>query len=75
MRCRRSDRAARRLTYAAGWGFGIVKARPVPDEAAELLQLLIANDTAVEAVKIGFWFLNARKSVLEAAEDRFLATG
>ena len=63
------------LTYAAGWGYGIVNGTPVPDEAAALLQHLIAVDTAVEGVKTGFWFLSDRKSVLEAAEDRFPATG
>lgn len=62
-----------KLTYAAGWGFGIVKSSPKQEEAAALFQHLIAPETAVEAVKTSFWFLSARKSVLAAAGDKFPA--
>jgi multiple sugar transport system substrate-binding protein len=54
-------------TYAAGWGYGIVKTSPNMAEAKELLSFLVSTPVAVEAVKVGFWFLNARKSVLAAA--------
>lgn len=55
-------------TYAAGWGFGIVKTSPNLAEAKELYRYLVSNEGAVEAVKTGgFWFLSARKSVLAAA--------
>ena len=54
-------------TYAAGWGYGIVKTSPNLAEAKELLSFLVSTPVAVEAVKIGFWFLNARKSVLAVA--------
>ena len=54
-------------TYAAGWGFGIVKTSPNLAEAKELLQFLVSKDVAVEAMKTSFWFLSARKSVLAAA--------
>jgi len=54
-------------TYAAGWGWGIVKNSPNLDAAKEMFKFLISNETSVEAVKVGFWFLNARKSVLAAA--------
>jgi ABC-type glycerol-3-phosphate transport system substrate-binding protein len=54
-------------TYTAAWGFGIVKTAPNLAEAKELLSFLISNDTAVKAMEVGFWFLNARKSVLAAA--------
>jgi ABC-type glycerol-3-phosphate transport system substrate-binding protein len=54
-------------TYAAAWGFGIVKTSPNLAEAKELLKFLVTKETAVEAMKVGFWFLNARKSVLAAA--------
>src|SRR6266540_4246433 len=54
-------------TYAAGWGWGIVKNSPNLEPAKELFKFLISNTTSVEAVKVGFWFLNARKSVLAAA--------
>lgn len=60
-------------TYAAGWGFGIVKTSPNLAEAKELLKFLVSTPVAVEAVKVGFWFLNARKSVLAAApQDNWL---
>lgn len=55
-------------TYAAGWGFGIVKTSPNLAEAKELFKFLVSKDVAVEAMKVGFWFLNARKSVLAAAD-------
>ncbi len=54
-------------TYAAGWGFGIIKTSPNLEEAKELLKFLVSKEVAAEAVKVGFWFLNARKSVLAAA--------
>jgi len=54
-------------TYAAGWGWGIVKNSPNLDAAKEMFKFLVSNETSVEAVKVGFWFLNARKSVLAAA--------
>jgi ABC-type glycerol-3-phosphate transport system substrate-binding protein len=54
-------------TYAAGWGWGIVKNSPNLEPAKELFKFLISEEAAVEAVKVGFWFLNARKSVLAAA--------
>jgi ABC-type glycerol-3-phosphate transport system substrate-binding protein len=60
-------------TYPAAWGFGIVKTSPNLAEAKELLQFLASKETAVEAMKVGFWFLNARKSVLaEAPQDNWL---
>jgi ABC-type glycerol-3-phosphate transport system substrate-binding protein len=54
-------------TYAAGWGWGIVKNSPNLEPAKELFQFLISNEAAAKAVEVGFWFLSARKSVLEAA--------
>jgi len=54
-------------TYAAAWGYGIVKNTPHLEEAKELFKFLISNEVSVEAVKGNFWFLNARKSVLEVA--------
>lgn len=60
-------------TYAAAWGFGIVKTSPNLAEAKELLKFLISKEAAVEAMKVGFWFLSARKSVLAAApQDNWL---
>ncbi len=54
-------------TYAAGWGWGIVKNSPNLEAAKETFKFLVSNKTAADAVKVGFWFLNARKSVLEVA--------
>lgn len=60
-------------TYPAGWGFGLVKTSPNLAAAKELFTFLVSKDTAVEAMKVGFWFLNARKSVLAAApQDSWL---
>jgi len=60
-------------TYAAAWGFGIVKTSPNLEEAKELLKFLVSKEVAVEAMRVGFWFLSARKSVLAAApQDNWL---
>jgi multiple sugar transport system substrate-binding protein len=55
-------------TYPAAWGFGIVKTAPNMAEAKELMKWLITPETAVAAMKSGFWYLNARKSVMKAAD-------
>jgi multiple sugar transport system substrate-binding protein len=54
-------------TYAAGWGYGIVKNSPNLEASKELFKFLVSNEASVEAVKVGFWFLSGRKSVLAAA--------
>lgn len=55
-------------TYAAGWGYGIVKTSPNLAEAKELFKFLVSNQGAVDGINYGgFWFLSARKSVLAAA--------
>jgi len=60
-------------TYPAAWGFGIINTSPNLEEAKELLSFLVSTEIAVEAMKTGFWFLNARKSVLAAApQDNWL---
>lgn len=60
-------------TYTAAWGFGIIKTSPNLAQAKELVKFLAGNTVAVEAMKVGFWFLNARKSVLAAApQDNWL---
>lgn len=60
-------------TYPAAWGFGIIRTSPNLEEAKELLSFLVSTEVAVEAMKVGFWFLNARKSVLaEAPQDNWL---
>lgn len=60
-------------TYPAAWGFGIIRTSPNIEEAKELVSWLATNEAAVAAMKAGFWFLNARKSVLaEAPKDNWL---
>ncbi len=56
-------------TYPAAWGFGIVKTSPNMAEAKELMKWLTTPETAVKAMKAGFWYLNARKSVIAAADQ------
>jgi ABC-type glycerol-3-phosphate transport system substrate-binding protein len=56
-------------TYPAAWGFGIVKTAPHMDEAKEFVKWMCTKETAVAAMKAGFWYLNARKSVLAAADQ------
>jgi ABC-type glycerol-3-phosphate transport system substrate-binding protein len=57
-------------TYAAAWGFGIVKTSPNLEAAQELLKFLVSNEIAAESAKISFWYVNARKSVLDAVGDQ-----
>jgi ABC-type glycerol-3-phosphate transport system substrate-binding protein len=57
-------------TYAAAWGFGIVKTSPNLEAAKELFTFLISNEVAAEAAKSGFWYVSARKSVLDAVGDQ-----
>lgn len=56
-------------TYAAAWGFGIVKTAPNQAEAKELLKFIVSKDIAPIAAQTSFWFVNARKSVLAALPD------
>jgi ABC-type glycerol-3-phosphate transport system substrate-binding protein len=38
-------------------------------EAKELMKWLVTPESAVKAMKAGFWYLNARKSVMAAADQ------
>ena len=57
-------------TYAAAWGFGLVETAPELDAAKEVMQFLISPEVAAEAARAGFWYVNARKSVLDAVGDQ-----
>jgi ABC-type glycerol-3-phosphate transport system substrate-binding protein len=57
-------------TYAAGWGFGVVKTAPELDAAKELFQFMVTPEAAAEAARAGFWYVSARKSVLDAVGDQ-----
>lgn len=63
-------------TYAAAWGWGIVKTSPNLAEAKEALKFLVSKDWGVAAMQLptpAFWFLSARKSVLPLApQDNWL---
>jgi ABC-type glycerol-3-phosphate transport system substrate-binding protein len=60
-------------TYAAGWGYSIPKTAPNADAARELVRFLTATENVVKMVQYGSWFLNARHSILKAAENRGMA--
>jgi ABC-type glycerol-3-phosphate transport system substrate-binding protein len=57
-------------TYAAAWGFGIPKTAPELDAAKEALNFLVSPEVAAEAARTSFWYVNARKSVLDAVGDK-----
>jgi multiple sugar transport system substrate-binding protein len=60
-------------TYAAGWGYGIPRTAPNAEAAKELVKFLIATENVTKMITYSTWFLNARHSVLRAAEDKDLA--
>lgn len=60
-------------TYGAGWGYGVVKSSPMLDNAKKLFQHMIDQETAVEAVKLSYWFLSPREGVLEASGGKGVA--
>ena len=60
-------------TYAAGWGYGILKSAPNPDGARALLQFLVDIESAGEMAVIDTWYLSNRHSVLEKVGDQGMA--
>ncbi|HZQ06178.1 MAG TPA: extracellular solute-binding protein [Anaerolineae bacterium] len=63
-------------TYAAAWGWGIVKTSPNLDAAKDTIKFLTDKNWGVSAMQLptpAFWFLSARKSTLDAApQDNWL---
>jgi ABC-type glycerol-3-phosphate transport system substrate-binding protein len=57
-------------TYAAAWGFGLVKTAPELEAARETFQFLVSPEVAAEAARAGFWYVSARNSVLAAVGDQ-----
>jgi ABC-type glycerol-3-phosphate transport system substrate-binding protein len=57
-------------TYAAAWGFGIVRTSPNLEAARELFTFLVSPEAAAEAARQGFWYVSARRSVLDAVGDQ-----
>jgi len=60
-------------TYAATWGFGLVKTAPNLDAAKEVFQFLVSPEAAAEMAASSVWYLSARKSVLDRVGDQGLA--
>jgi len=60
-------------TYAASWGFGIVKTAPELDAAEEVFKFLISPEVAVEMALISVWYVSARKSILAVMGDAGVA--
>ena len=60
-------------TYAAGWGYGILKSAPNPAGAQELLKFLVSKENAGQMALIDTWYLSNRTSVLEAVGDTGMA--
>lgn len=60
-------------TYAAGWGYGILKSAPNQAGAQELLQFLVDIENAGQMALIDTWYLSNRHSVLEAVGDQGMA--
>jgi ABC-type glycerol-3-phosphate transport system substrate-binding protein len=60
-------------TYAASWGFGLVKTAPNLDAAKEVFKFLVSPEVAAEMALISVWYVSARKSVLKAVGDQGVA--
>ncbi len=60
-------------TYAAGWGYGILKSAPNAEGAKALLKFLVDKKNAGEMAKINTWYLINRKSVMEAVGEQGMA--
>jgi ABC-type glycerol-3-phosphate transport system substrate-binding protein len=60
-------------TYAAGWGYGILKSAPNQEGAQKLLQFLVDKKNAGQMALIDTWYLSNRHSVLEAVGDKGMA--
>ena len=60
-------------TYAASWGFGLVKTAPNLDAAKEVFKFLVSPEVAAEMALKSVWYVSARKSVLAAVGDQGIA--
>jgi trehalose/maltose transport system substrate-binding protein len=57
-------------TYAAGWGYGVPKTTKNPEAAKTLVEFLADTKNAAPMALTNTWYLNSRKSVLEAVGDK-----
>jgi len=60
---------ARRVSYAAAWGWVIPKTAPNKEAAKEFVKFIASTENAPKLAKISVWFLNTRHSVLNAVGD------
>ena len=60
-------------TYAASWGFGLVKTAPNLDAAKEVFKFLVSPEVAALMALTSVWYVSARKSVLAAVGDQGIA--
>lgn len=60
-------------TYAASWGFGIVKTSSNLEAAKEVFKFLVSPQVAAEMALTSVWYVSARKSVLKAVGDTQIA--
>ena len=60
-------------TYAASWGYGLVKTAPNLDAAKEVFKFLVSPEVTIEMARKSVWYLSARKSVLAAVGDQGVA--
>jgi ABC-type glycerol-3-phosphate transport system substrate-binding protein len=60
-------------TYAASWGFGIVRTSPNLAAAKEVFKFLASPQVAAEMALTSVWYVSARKSVLAAVGDTRIA--
>jgi ABC-type glycerol-3-phosphate transport system substrate-binding protein len=60
-------------TYAASWGFGIVRTSPNLEAAKEVFKFLVSPEAAAEMALTSVWYVSARKSVLAAVAETQIA--
>jgi multiple sugar transport system substrate-binding protein len=60
-------------TYAAGWGYGILKTAPNMEGAKTLLKFLVDKKNAGQMALMNTWYLINRKSVLDTVGDKGMA--
>jgi multiple sugar transport system substrate-binding protein len=57
-------------TYAASWGFGIVKTSPNLEAAKEAFRFLVSPEAAALMATASIWYVSARRSVLNILGDK-----
>jgi multiple sugar transport system substrate-binding protein len=57
-------------TYAASWGFGIVKTSPNLEAAKEAFKFLVSPEAAAVMATASIWYVSARRSVLDVLGEK-----